>query len=56
MTVADFRDYARAQQDVARTYPDRHAFTAMSLTNIAKAGIFSADRAVQEYAQRIWHL
>ena len=56
MTVADFQDYARAQQDVSNTYPDRAKFTQMSLTNIAKAGIFSADRAVEEYAQNIWHL
>ncbi len=56
MTIADFRDYARAQRDVSNTYPDRTAFTAMSLTNIAKAGIFSADRAVREYADRIWKL
>ena len=56
MTVADFADYSRAQSDIAAKYPDRYGFTAMSLTNIAKAGIFSADRAVKEYAQRIWHL
>ena len=56
MTVADFQDYARAQRDVSATYPDRTKFTQMSLTNIAKAGIFSADRAVEEYAQRIWNL
>ena len=36
--------------------PYRTAFTAMSLVNIAKAGIFSADRAVREYAENIWHL
>ena len=56
MTVADFADYSRAQSDIAAKYPDRYGFTAMSLTNIAKAGIFSADRAVEEYAQRIWNL
>ena len=56
MTVADFQDYARAQRDISAAYPNRQAFTAMSLTNIAKAGIFSADRAVEEYAQRIWRL
>ena len=56
MTVADFADYARAQRDIGAAYPNRHAFTAMSLTNIAKAGIFSADRAVKEYADRIWKL
>ena len=56
MTVADFKDYARAQKAVGETYPDRHAFTSMSLVNIAKAGIFSADRAVREYADRIWKM
>ena len=56
MTIADFKDYARAQQDISNAYPNRLAFTAMSLTNIAKAGIFSADRAVREYAEDIWHL
>ena len=56
MTIADFKDYARAQQDISNAYPNRLAFTAMSLTNIAKAGIFSADRAVREYAENIWHL
>ena len=28
----------------------------MSLANIANAGIFSADRAVKEYAKDIWHI
>ena len=28
----------------------------MSLNNIAGAGIFSADRAVNEYSENIWHL
>jgi starch phosphorylase len=28
----------------------------MSLANIANAGIFSADRSVEEYARNIWHL
>lgn len=56
MTVADFQDYARAQRCVGETYVNRPLFNAMSLTNIAKAGIFSADRAVEEYVDRIWHL
>jgi len=28
----------------------------MSLVNIAKAGVFSSDRAVKEYADNIWHM
>ena len=56
MTIADFNDYARAQRDVAAAFRDRPRFNRMSLVNIAKAGIFSADRSVQEYVDHIWHL
>ena len=56
MTLADFADYARAQRDVSDAYRDQKKFTQMSLTNIAKAGVFSADRAVLEYAEKIWKM
>ena len=56
MTLADFDSYAEAQTRVGETYRDRHRFLSMSLCNIAKAGVFSADRAVLEYAKKIWHL
>ena len=56
MTLADFGDYVRAQGDVSKTYLERDKFMKMSLVNIAKAGIFSADRSVKEYADKIWKL
>ena len=56
MTIADFNDYARAQRDVSAAFLDKARFTDMSLVNIAKAGIFSSDRAVKEYAKNIWYL
>ncbi len=56
MTVADFSDYCREQEVVAKTYTDRRKFAEMSLVNIAKAGIFSSDRSVREYADKIWNL
>jgi starch phosphorylase len=56
MTFADFGDYVRAQKDVSTAYADRRGFARKSLVNIAKAGIFSADRAVKEYADNIWYL
>ena len=55
MTIADFDSYVAAQQRVSDTYKDETKFMNMSLTNIAKAGIFSSDRAVAEYAKYIWH-
>ena len=56
MTIADFADYARAQRLVSKLYLDKKKFAHMSLVNIAKAGIFSSDRAVKEYAEKIWNL
>ena len=56
MCLADFHDYVRAQRDVSAIYADKTRFTNMSLVNIAKAGFFSADRAVEVYARNIWYL
>ena len=39
-----------------RTYADRAAWDRMSLLNIARSGIFAADRAVAQYADNIWHV
>ena len=54
MVMADFADYLRAQREVSRLYADRATWNRMSLMNIANSGIFSADRAVFEYARNIW--
>ena len=56
MTLADFEDYVRAQTLVGDTYKNADKFTSMSLVNIAKSGIFSADRSVQEYVDNIWKM
>ena len=54
MTLADFSDYVRVQNEVDRTARQKEVFSSMSLVNIAKAGVFSADRAVKEYCEKIW--
>lgn len=56
MILADFADYVRAQEDAAKAYKSKEDFARMSLVNIAKAGIFSSDRAVREYADNIWNM
>lgn len=56
MVLADFDDYRRAQKFSTECYNDTMKWAKMSLNNIAGAGIFSADRAVTEYADNIWHL
>ena len=56
MTLADFEDYVRAQRDADAAFGTPERFHRMSLVNIAKSGIFSADRSVTEYAKNIWEL
>jgi len=56
MCMADFTDYCRAHDEVAKLYEDRMLWNKKSLINIAKAGRFAADRAIREYADRIWNI
>jgi len=52
--LADFDDYKRAQREIQEAYRDKKRWNRMSLVNTAKAGFFSADRSVMEYAKNIW--
>lgn len=56
MVLADFRAYVEAQEKIQQLYRQPDVWNRMSLMNIAGSGIFCADRAVEEYAERIWHL
>lgn len=56
MVLADFDSYRKAQAYSSECYKDSEKWAKMSLNNIAGAGIFSADRAVTEYAKDIWCL
>lgn len=56
MVLADFESYKQAQIKMDQTYNDKDRWNRMSLVNIAKAGFFSSDRSVREYAKRIWKL
>ena len=56
MCLADFESYIAAQEKVAETYQDKEKWGQMSLVNTANAGIFSADRSVEEYAKDIWNI
>ena len=56
MCLADFESYHQAQEQAFAVFSDRAEWNRRSLLNIAKAGHFAADRAVTEYADRIWHI
>ena len=56
MLFADFDSYCAAHRRALETYADQQRWNQMSLINIARSGIFAADRSVSEYAKNIWHV
>jgi starch phosphorylase len=52
--LTDFDDYVRAQDAVDLAYADSMIWNMKSLLSVARAGWFSSDRAIREYAQEIW--
>ena len=56
MCLADFAFYADAHRKMREAYEDRERWNRMALVNIAKAGYFSSDRSIKEYADNIWHI
>ncbi len=55
MVLRDFESYRNAQNLSAQVYRDRERWNKISLENIAKAGVFAADRAINDYASLIWN-
>ena len=56
LLLADFESYRHTQELIAEAYQDHKAWNKMSLVNIARSGIFAADRSIAEYADNIWHV
>jgi len=56
MQLADYRAYVNAQLRVDRRYRDSEAWAASAVRNVAGMGPFSSDRAIREYASRIWQV
>jgi len=56
MLLADLRDYIETQERVDAAYKDPGGWDRKAIINVARAGKFSSDRTIQEYASQIWHL
>ena len=54
--LKDFGSYSMAQRRVDRDWRDREKWLRMAVTNIACSGVFSSDRTIREYNEKIWHL
>jgi starch phosphorylase len=51
---ADYESYIRTQEKVSELYKNHDEWTKKSVLNVARIGKFSSDRAVKEYADKIW--
>ena len=57
MCFADFDSYLEVHYKASHLYyQDKRKWNEMSLMNIAHAGVFSSDRTINEYAEKIWGL
>lgn len=56
MLLADLRDYIDTQSEIDLLYRDQNSWDRKALLNVARAGKFSSDRTIAEYARDIWHI
>ena len=54
--LADLEAFDNAMKQAERAYMKQEEWAKMAIYNVAKMGYFSSDRAVMEYAQKIWHI
>jgi len=54
LTLADYKSYIAAQDEVSITYNNTRKWAEMAINNIASSGKFSSDRTITEYAREIW--
>jgi starch phosphorylase len=56
MLIADYRSYVECRDRLYARLADDNERASLALVNTAESGFFAADRAIREYADRIWKL
>jgi len=54
--IADFASYRQAQQKADELFRQSSRWTAAAIENVAGMGHFASDRAILEYAEKIWRI
>lgn len=56
LVLADYRSYVEAQEEAGRLFSDPDQWTRKSVLTVSRMGVFSSDRAIREYGERIWEI
>jgi starch phosphorylase len=56
LVLKDFGSYQAAQRRLGQDYLNKNEWIKKEIVNVAKSGVFSSDRTINEYNDRIWHL
>lgn len=54
--LADLEAFDKAMEQAEADFLDKEAWAKKAILNVARIGYFSSDRAVMEYAKKIWHI
>ncbi len=54
--LADFASYVNCQNSISKNYNDKLKWAKMGILNVARSSKFSSDRAIKEYAEKIWNI
>ena len=56
MCLADFESYLDAHKRMDKVYKNKKNWYSKAIHNVASMGFFSSDRAINEYANKIWRI
>lgn len=56
LVLADFRAFNEIQREISEAYNDQEMWTVKSILNVSRIGKFSSDRAIKEYAAKVWNI
>ena len=56
LLLADYADYIKTQDEVARVYQDQEEWSRRAILNVARMAKFSSDRSIADYAKNIWNV
>jgi len=54
--LSDLPGYVRAQTMLGVDYKDREKWLKKAIINTARSWIFTSDRTIKEYNEKVWHL